>query len=136
MTGVHAGTEAEVGLHHSHVTDRALGNEFARTDHGGDVARPHRFHQEHSLLAGHADDRLSLLGVHGEGLLAQDGLALLEEQDAVVLVEGMRRRHVDGINVRIGGKGVPSIYSSASPWVGSQPCGAKYPGFCADSKGV
>ena len=31
---------------------------------------------------------------------------------------------------------VPSIYSSASPWVGSQPCGAKYPGFCADSKGV
>ena len=24
---------------------------------------------------------------------------------------------------------VPSIYSSASPWVGSQPCGAKYPGF-------
>ena len=32
--------------------------------------------------------------------------------------------------------GVPSIYSSASPWVGSQPCGAKYPGFCADSKGV
>ena len=33
-------------------------------------------------------------------------------------------------------KGVPSIYSSASPWVGSQPCGAKYPGFCADSKGV
>ena len=33
-------------------------------------------------------------------------------------------------------RGVPSIYSSASPWVGSQPCGAKYPGFCADSKGV
>ena len=33
-------------------------------------------------------------------------------------------------------EGVPSIYSSASPWVGSQPCGAKYPGFCADSKGV
>ena len=32
--------------------------------------------------------------------------------------------------------GVPSIYSSASPWVGSQPCGTKYPGFCADSKGV
>ena len=31
---------------------------------------------------------------------------------------------------------VPSIYSSVSPWVGSQPCGAKYPGFCADSKGV
>ena len=31
---------------------------------------------------------------------------------------------------------VPSIYSSASPWVGSQPCGTKYPGFCADSKGV
>ena len=31
---------------------------------------------------------------------------------------------------------VPSIYSSASPWVGSQPCGAKYPRFCADSKGV
>ena len=31
---------------------------------------------------------------------------------------------------------VPSIYSSASPWGGSQPCGAKYPGFCADSKGV
>ena len=31
---------------------------------------------------------------------------------------------------------VPSICSSASPWVGSQPCGAKYPGFCADSKGV
>ena len=23
-----------------------------------------------------------------------------------------------------------------APWVGSQPCGAKYPGFCADSKGV
>ena len=35
-----------------------------------------------------------------------------------------------------GAIGVPSIYSSASPWVGSQPCGAKYPGFCADSKGV
>ena len=34
------------------------------------------------------------------------------------------------------GAPVPSIYSSASPWVGSQPCGAKYPGFCADSKGV
>ena len=34
------------------------------------------------------------------------------------------------------GDPVPSIYSSASPWVGSQPCGAKYPGFCADSKGV
>ena len=33
-------------------------------------------------------------------------------------------------------RGVSSIYSSASPWVGSQPCGAKYPGFCADSKGV
>ena len=31
---------------------------------------------------------------------------------------------------------VASIYSSASLWVGSQPCGAKYPGFCADSKGV
>ena len=31
---------------------------------------------------------------------------------------------------------VPSIYSSASPWVGSRPCGAKYSGFCADSKGV
>ena len=31
---------------------------------------------------------------------------------------------------------VPSIYSSASPWVGSQPCGAQYPGFCADSKDV
>ena len=31
---------------------------------------------------------------------------------------------------------VPSIYSSVSPWVGSQPCGAKYPGFCADPKGV
>ena len=31
---------------------------------------------------------------------------------------------------------VPSIYSSASPWVGSRPCGAKYPRFCADSKGV
>ena len=31
---------------------------------------------------------------------------------------------------------VPSIYSSASPMGGSQPCGAKYPGFCADSKGV
>ena len=31
---------------------------------------------------------------------------------------------------------VPSIYSSASPWAGSQPCSAKYPGFCADSKGV
>ena len=24
---------------------------------------------------------------------------------------------------------VPSIYSSASPWVGSQPCGAQYPGL-------
>ena len=35
-----------------------------------------------------------------------------------------------------GESAVPSIYSSASPWVGSQPCGAKYPGFCADSKGV
>ena len=23
-----------------------------------------------------------------------------------------------------------------APWGGSQPCGAKYPGFCADSKGV
>ena len=23
-----------------------------------------------------------------------------------------------------------------APWVGSQLCGAKYPGFCADSKGV
>ena len=23
-----------------------------------------------------------------------------------------------------------------APWVGSQPCGAKYPGFCADSNGV
>ena len=23
-----------------------------------------------------------------------------------------------------------------APWVGSQPCGAKYPRFCADSKGV
>ncbi len=23
-----------------------------------------------------------------------------------------------------------------APWVGSQPCGAKYPGFCTDSKGV
>ena len=23
-----------------------------------------------------------------------------------------------------------------APWVGSQPYGAKYPGFCADSKGV
>ena len=31
---------------------------------------------------------------------------------------------------------VPSIYSSASPWVGSRPCGAKYSGFCANSKGV
>ena len=37
---------------------------------------------------------------------------------------------------RFGLDPVPSIYSSASPWVGSQPCGAKYPGFCADSKGV
>ena len=36
----------------------------------------------------------------------------------------------------LGGVVVPSIYSSASPWVGSQPCGTKYPGFCADSKGV
>ena len=25
---------------------------------------------------------------------------------------------------------VPSIYSSASPWVGSQPCGAKYLPWC------
>ena len=32
--------------------------------------------------------------------------------------------------------GVPSIYSSASPWIGSHPCGAKYPRFCADSKSV
>ena len=26
--------------------------------------------------------------------------------------------------------------ATRSPGVGSQPCGAKYPGFCTDSKGV
>ena len=30
---------------------------------------------------------------------------------------------------------VPSIYSSASPWVGRRPCGAKYSGFCAGFQG-
>ena len=40
------------------------------------------------------------------------------------------------VQLRLRKRVVPSIYSSASPWVGSQPCGAKYPGFCADSKGV
>ena len=53
------------------------------------------------------------------------------------LAHGEGREHYFGCNlVQRKVLGVPSIYSSASPWVGSQPCGAKYPGFCANSKGV
>ena len=53
------------------------------------------------------------------------------------LAHGEGREHYFGCNlVQRKVLDVPSIYSSASPWVGSQPCGAKYPGFCADSKGV
>ena len=37
--------------------------------------------------------------------------------------------NASGSAVCIFPKPVPSIYSSASPWVGSQPCGAQYPGL-------
>ena len=62
-------------------------------------------------------------------VLAQDAVANTDSKLLIYrLFQEGRVLAQDGI--------VPSIYSSASPWVGSQPCGAKYPGFCADSKGV
>ena len=53
-------------------------------------------------------------------------------------VEGVLSKNTNELKTGAPGRfdRVPSIYSSASPWVGSRPCGAKYSGFCADSKGV
>ena len=52
------------------------------------------------------------------------------------LLEKIRAIHTSPKGTAVSRIPVPSIYSSASPWVGSRPCGAKYSGFCADSKGV
>ena len=92
--------------------------------------------RQSSLDVGTGDRRLRRVGHH-----RPIGDAVVLVARSRVVVELVIAEHTDVLGFQekvetLEREGVASIYSSASPWVGSQPCGAKYPGFCADSKGV
>ena len=65
------------------------------------AGRPHRLHQEPVVLAGQPDHLLGVGRVERERLLAEHVLAGLEAQPGVVEVEGVRRRDVDDVDVRV-----------------------------------
>lgn len=93
---------AVIRRHAEHLANLTAADQVANLDRDGEVACPDGFHEEQLLLAGHVAQHLELLGVDGEGLLAQHVLAGLERKHRVLEVVRVRRRDVDDVHVGVG----------------------------------
>ncbi len=91
-----------VGRDDAHLAEGAGGEDLADADHVGQVARPHRLHGEQAFLGGAVADERGLGRVEGEGLLDKHVLAVIQRQQGVVDVTGVRGRDVDDVDVGVG----------------------------------
>ena len=87
-----------------HCPDLAQGtgpNQLTDADHVRKVAGPHGLKCDQSLRLGELHNLPGLPGVHGEGLFNQHVFAGVQGQQRILVVERVRRRNVDNIDVRV-----------------------------------
>lgn len=93
--------KAVIGDNAQHFTDFALLDQFPDLDAEGEVPGPDGLHQEQFLLLGRFAQDLRLRRVDGEGFLAEDMLACLQRKHGVLVVVGVRRGHIDDVDIGV-----------------------------------
>jgi hypothetical protein len=93
--------EAEARCHQAKLADLPAPDEPLELSHERDEPHPHALHAEELRPARNLDHPARVGGVHREGLLAQDRLAVLEREDRVLGVRRVLGRDVDDVHVRI-----------------------------------
>ena len=73
------------------IAERSRGEDLTHPRNVRQEARPHRFHEERSLVARGVDHLARLGGVHGERLLDQHGLTRVDREQRGVVMAGVRR---------------------------------------------
>ena len=89
-----------------------------------------------SWKASNHSRRVSLSGLARRASIRWTSREKISATSLAQVSQYFRSPHLSTTLANIAPGGRSSGGKGSSPWVGSQPCGAKYPGFCADSKGV
>ena len=119
--GVDGHAEAEVGLDEQRLTDATVQQQLPQRDVGGEEPAPDGLHEEALGQVG-AGRHAQHLGLgHGQRLLAQHVLAVVEEEAGVVGVAGLRGGDVDDVDVVVVGQGlVVAVAPGDVPLVGER----------------
>ena len=91
-----------IGDDRINLAERPRCHNLADTHHMREESRPRRLEHNKVFRCGETDDPARFAGVDGEGLFDQHVLAGIERHQGVFRVRGMRRRHVDDVDIAIG----------------------------------
>ena len=94
--------DAEIRRDQPHFADAPCRDPVLHAVDHGEVAHPHRFHQEQAAFPRQGDTLGGLGRVLGEGLFAQHMFTRFQAQAHVVGMMAVRRGDVDHIHVRVG----------------------------------
>lgn len=89
--------EAKVDLHILDLAQLSAGDELLNALVRGEESRPHGLHKEALVGLGSGQDALHLLLVHGQRLLAENMLAIVQHQQGDLVVLGIQGANVDHI---------------------------------------
>ena len=92
--------------------DSARRKDLAQTVVQRQQPDPERLHEEAVLFLCQTVQLLRLLRADGKGLFAQNVLALLQAELAVFVMQGVGGGNIDGLHLRVGGKGFVGVIAA------------------------